>query len=91
MVGSYAGLPFYRHFTPFFSGQLWTEHKWLPVLHHDREMRLPRREARRLWEGHRWDAHTAQDRERPYRAEQPPQARGEDSWLVVPFSSPSSC
>ena len=40
------------------------------VLRHDRAVRFPRREARRLWKSHRRHAHVAQDRECPDRAEQ---------------------
>ena len=56
------------------------------VLRHDCTVRFPRREARRLWQSHRRDAHLAQDRECPDGAEQQTKASSENYRFVCSWA-----
>lgn len=61
-------------------GQLWREHERLSILHNNCQVRLLGWEARRVWQGHRWHADSAKNRERTYGSQQQAKAGRQNRW-----------
>lgn len=58
------------------------------VLHHNREVRFSRREARSIWKGFRRNVDSKEDRERANRSEQSTQTCSQDyRWVAQPLGS----